>query len=326
MQAHEVPADELRHLPRRIEVDGPPDRQEYMQPGFAGRFHDRLERHAVQQLAQTKGHLLALLERHGVELGLVSRRLLAGIDVRIDVEHHIVRVVQHRLLEGLERARIVRCLGARIGRHFGARVPDVELERARLRKPQQCRQVVAQQVVVRLVPVIGKHRDRLGERRPLLAPVLLVEALAMDAVGHADHGERPVGEMRQHERRHLRDITQQVALGERRLLERGVGGPVHAVEMREPDLVRADGERERGLDVVQLPQDGTDLIVFVGHARLARHLAAHLFRFEVVAKAQEHRRTQEAVVGPVLEFHFRHYLRLDPDRRAVQLRLFGEGG
>src|SRR5258708_36941674 len=50
MQAHEVPADEFRHLARRIEADGPSNRQEDMQPGLAGSLHDRLERHAVQQL------------------------------------------------------------------------------------------------------------------------------------------------------------------------------------------------------------------------------------------------------------------------------------
>ena len=179
-----------------------------MQAGLSRGFHDRLERHAVQQLAQAERHLLALLERDVVELGLVTRRFLTRVDVGVDVEHHVVRVIQHRLLEGLERARIVCRLGARIGRHFGARVPDMELKRARLREPEQRRQVVAQQIVVRLVLVIRKHRDRLGERRPLLAPVLLVEALAVDAVRHADHGERPVREMRQHERRHLREIAQ----------------------------------------------------------------------------------------------------------------------
>ena len=66
---------------------------------------------------------------------------------------------------------------------------------------------------------------------PLLLPVLLEEALAADAVGHADHRERPIGEMRQHVRRHLREVAQQVALGERRLLERRVRRPVDAIEI-----------------------------------------------------------------------------------------------
>ena len=74
---------------------------------------------------------------------------------------------------------------------------------------------------------------------PRLLPVLLEEALAADAVGHADHRQRAVGEMRQHVRRHLREIAQQVALGERRLLQRRIRGPVDAVEVRQLDRVRA---------------------------------------------------------------------------------------
>jgi hypothetical protein len=49
------------------------------------------------------------------------------------------------------------------------------------------------------------HLERFHERRALLRPVLLEEALAADAFGHADHGERPVGEVRQHVRRDLRE-------------------------------------------------------------------------------------------------------------------------
>ena len=74
---------------------------------------------------------------------------------------------------------------------------------------------------------------------PLLLPVLLKEALAADAVGHADHRERPVGKMRQHVRRDLREVAQQVALGECRLLQRRIGRPVDAIEVGEPDLVRS---------------------------------------------------------------------------------------
>jgi len=77
----------------------------------------------------------------------------------------------------------------------------------------------------------------------------------MDPVGHADHGERTILEVRQDERRHLREIAQQVALGQRRLLERRVGGPVHPVEVREPDLVCANGKRKRRPVGLQLIQD-----------------------------------------------------------------------
>jgi bifunctional non-homologous end joining protein LigD len=51
--------------------------------------------------------------------------------------------------------------------------------------------------------------------------VLLEEALAADARRHADHGERPVAQVRDHERSHLREVADEVALRERRLLERG---------------------------------------------------------------------------------------------------------
>ena len=163
--------------------------------------------------------------RRVLSSGSAPLRLLARIDVRIDVEQHVVGIVEHRGLERLERASRSRCSSmAASGAGLRARMPDVELERARLREPEQRRQVVAEQVVVlsSLWPentVIG-----LDERRPLLLPVLLEEALAVDAVGHADHRQRPVGEMRQHVRRHLREVAQQVALGERRLLQRGSAG------------------------------------------------------------------------------------------------------
>src|SRR6266849_5885921 len=50
----------------------------------------------------------------------------------------------------------------------------------------------------------------------------------------------------------LREIAQQIPLGQRRLLERRVGGPVHQVEVREPDLVCANGKRKRRLVGLQL--------------------------------------------------------------------------
>ena len=95
-----------------------------------------------------------------------------------------------------------------------------------------------------LVLVAGVHRDRVDEIGPRLVPMFLEKTLPANAVGHADHGERAVGEVRQDEGRHLREVAQQDALGERRLLQRGIGRPVDAIEVREADLVRADGERE----------------------------------------------------------------------------------
>ena len=201
-------------------------------------------------------------------------------------------------------------------------MPDVEFERAGLREPQQRRQVVAQQVLVALVLVLREHGDRLDELRPLLLPVLLEEALPADAVGHADHGERTIGEMRQHERRDLREVAQQVALGERRLLQRRIRGPVDAVEMREADLVRADRERERGLRCFpaapRLRRSGCRRARSPS-ARRCRGCglgATHGLRIDVVAQAQEHRRAQGTVLGPALEAHLGDDFGLDPGRRA----------
>ena len=75
-----------------------------------------------------------------------------------------------------------------------------------------------------LVLVAREYGDGLDELRPLLLPVLLEESLAADPVGHADHRQRAVGKMRQHVRRDLREVAEQVALGERRLLRAGSAG------------------------------------------------------------------------------------------------------
>ncbi len=168
---------------------------------------------------------------------------------------------------------------------------------------------------------------------PRLLPVLLEEALPVDAVGHADHRQRPVGQMRQHERRDLRQIAQQVALGERRLLQCRVGRPVDAVQMRQLDLRRADRERHHRLWMLELLDHVVDQCV-AGVLRLVRTLrelrsgllrrAPHRLRVDVVAQPQEHRRAQPAIFGPALELHFGDELGLDPGRRAVQLGLLGK--
>ena len=184
---------------------------------------------------------------------------LPGIDVRIEVEQHVVGIVEDRRLERFERARVVGALRDGIGPELRARMPDVELERARLREPQQRRQVVAQQVVVLLVLAAREHGDRSRRNRgPLLLPVLLEEALAADAVGHADHRQRPIGEVRQHVGRDLREVGEQVALGERRQALRRIGRPVDAIEVRETDAVRADRQRERRLRARELRDDVVD--------------------------------------------------------------------
>src|SRR6267378_2484631 len=94
MKTHEMPPHRLAHLSRRVEIERALDRHENMQPGLARGLHHRFEAHAREQLAQGERDLLALLESDRVELGLVARRLLPRVDVRIDVEHHIVGIVE----------------------------------------------------------------------------------------------------------------------------------------------------------------------------------------------------------------------------------------
>ena len=194
----------------------------------------------VQQLAQPERDFLALLEGDGVELRLGALRLLARVDVRVDVEQHVVGVVEDRAPRATRARSRSRCLRSRSrgpGRArecqtWNSSVPDCASHSSvgrLLHSRYSCCSSLW----------LGEHGDRLDEIGPRLLPVLLEEALAADAVGHADHRERPVGEVRQHVRRHLREVAQQVALGERGLPQRRVGRPVDAVEVGELDRVRA---------------------------------------------------------------------------------------
>ena len=140
-------------------------------------------------------------------------------------------------------------------------MPDVEFQRARLGEPEERGQVVADQVLVPLVLAAGPDADRVHELRPRLLPVLLEEALAADAVGHADHRERPVGQVREDVRRHLGEVAQQVALGDRRLLEAGIRWPVDAIEVGQLEAMGTDGERDRGALVLELPNHVVDGVV-----------------------------------------------------------------
>ena len=242
---------------------------------------------------------------------------------------HVIGIVEHRGFQRLERRRVVGAFRHGVGSGLRARMPDVEFERPGLREPQQRRQVVAQQIIVPLVLVPREHRDGLDELRPLLLPVLLEKPLPPDAVGHADHRERAIGEMRQHVGRNLREVAQQVALGERRLLERRIRGPVDAIEVRKADPVRAHRERERGLPVFQLRHDIVDR---TARGRRTGPRAApgagSARRTAFGSMSSRSRRNTGArrciVVGPALEAHFGDDFGLDPGRRTVELRLLGE--
>ncbi len=84
-----------------------------------------------------------------------------------------------------------------------------------LAQPQQSRQVVGENVIVRAADVLGERRDHLDELGPFLIPMFLKKSLAADALGHADHREWTIAQMRQHIGRDAREITQVLALGDR---------------------------------------------------------------------------------------------------------------
>src|SRR5689334_4723335 len=184
-------------------------------------------------------------------------------------------------------------------------MPDVEFERAVLREPEQRRQVVAKEHFLRALVVAGEDRERLDELRLVLAPVLLEEALALDPLGHADHRERPVGEVRQHVRRHLREVAQETPLGERGLLERRLGRPVHAIEMRELERVPFYGEGEGVFLRLKLLKDAC---YFIGRFFLLR--AGNLLYIDVIPQSQKDRRAQVPVLGPAVELELGDELRL----------------
>ena len=129
-------------------------------------------------------------------------------------------------------------------------------------------------------------------------------------------------------RRNLREVAQQVALGERRLLQRRIRGPVDAIEVRQPDPVRSHRERERGLRVVQLRDDLVDRAARgdgCGTVRRAAGIgAAHRLRIDVVAQPQEDRRAQAPSSVQLWKLHLGDDFGLDPGRRAIELRLLGE--
>src|SRR5262245_40202869 len=138
-------------------------------------------------------------------------------------------------------------------------MPDMEFQRTGLREPEESRHVVAQQVFVAFVLVVREDSDGFDELRPLLFPMLLVETLSRDAFWHAYHRQRTVSEMRYDEGRHLREIAQQIAFRQRRLLERRISRPVHTIEMRKADAMGTDGQRKVVFLSLQLRQNVRDL-------------------------------------------------------------------
>ncbi len=132
--------------------------------------------------------------------------------------------------------------------------------------------------------------------------------------------------MRQHVRRDLGEIDEEVALGERGQLARRVGRPVDAIEIGEPDALRADGKRECGFRAGELRHDVGDGAFGLRRGfRTSRPGTPHRLRIDVVAQPQEYRRAQVIVVRPALIAHLGHCRGIDPRGRRIELRRIRKG-
>jgi len=190
----------------------------------------------------------------------------------------------------------------------------------------------------------GEHRDGLGELRQLLLPVLLEKTLPADTVRHPDHRQRSVGQCGSIKGETCVKVAQQIALGQRGLLQGCIRRPVRPG----PDVVSRIRcgptiSGKLGPLVVELRQNGLDL---GGQARSGgtgpsdspgpnggpaseaegRRRAPHRPRIDVIPQPREYRLAQAIVLGPAVKFHFGDELGLDPGRRVGQLRLRGRTG
>ena len=203
------------------------------------------------------------------------------------------------------------------------------------------------------VLVLREHRHRLDEFRQRLFPVLLEEALTVDPFRHADHAERPILQVRQHEAPHLRQIHEEIALADGAATRARIGRPVDAVEIGEcyarpahlqvhalrrilqllqhrRGVVRRSTWQEGFVHVLALPADtrcpGVGGRRGCGGRPFPRGRAlAHATRCDVFAQAHEYRRTQRACRRPLAEGDLGDEFRLQPGRRPVQRRLLGKG-
>src|SRR5579863_6638123 len=96
--------------------------------------------------------------------------------------------------------------------------------------------------------------------------------------------------------------------------------------MGESYAIGAHRKFEGSFLVVELREQAIVLAAFIdrlcGFRRRLHCRAPDFLRIEIVAQAQEHGRTQRAILGPTLKFGFDHEPWLNPCDRAVDFGLF----
>ena len=166
-----------------------------MEAGRAGGLDVGGEGGRIQDLLEGAGHLDGLGEGLAVELGLLARRLVAAVDVGVEVEEEEVGVVEDGGLDVRAGGGEGGGEAAGVGLGGDAGHGRVELQVGELPQPQQCREVVAEQevaVAARPLGVDGHGLDEVGRRA---LGVLLVEVQVAYAVGVAGEGDEAVAQV-----------------------------------------------------------------------------------------------------------------------------------
>src|SRR4051794_445704 len=224
--------------------------------------------------------------------------------------------------------------------------PGVDLEARLVAEPHEGRDAVSDQVVVRLavlpllepglVPACQPGRGGRGD-------VLLPEALARGAIRIAMEVERPVCEVREHGRRDPGEVTDELALRDRRVaIEDDLveGRQLDVVFADLPDAFVAEGVQGRELGVRGLPgvcvaRRGGGAVAFRalrghfvlrwwrcgfglpdGRGECDRSLATHCGRITVALDALESRLANHAVARPATELGADDELWPDPGHSA----------
>ena len=194
----------------------------------------------------------------------------------------------------------------------GLAAPGMQFRHALLRQRDEPLGAVDAEIRLRFaLDLDGQHRHRRA-----LEFVALEELLAVDPVRRAHDGDRAVLHMRQHALRRSRHVAREIELGD--------GRP--ELRLRPQFLVgMADGDTQHGVVVLCG-------LVLRGHGFLLRRIGGnfrhHGVRRLVEPQSLERRLPEQAIRRHILEFDFRHQLRLDPvhirqPRRRVRERRRG---